>query len=265
MKLFKITKSVNYVTYPAYRELVKIRGSVTDAMKSLKDLLMSLIAGYIVNNSIIIKAPITCFRNSFPEMSKIIIDFLGSEFLSLLLYVIISATCFYIVKFVSFVASMKNNNKDTNQKREQIRYAFYNVAIPLLIEGKSIIEQYEEDKSDEKKKKLLLLLQAYNCMEELYTMLFSFKVIERDKTGEQTPNSCEVYENIGRCAYDTLVAEMLDNICKLYGYLIIESREKTIAERDSLKAMLNSHGVFDEVESLQIDLAQAKNICRENE
>ena len=87
----------------------------------------------------------------------------------------------------------------------------------------------------------------------------------RDKTGEQTPNSCEVYDNIGRCAYDTLVAEMLDNICKLYGYLIIESREKTIAERDSLKAMLNSHGVFDEVESLRIDLAQAKNICRENE
>lgn len=261
MKLFKLTKSVNYVTYPVYSELVNISNSITDAMKTLKNLLLSLITGYVVNNSIIAKIIIAWLKGNFPKITEKLVEIFGDEIVSLLIYIIFSVMTYYIIKLACFLISMKKSNKNTDKKRAHIRYVFYDVSIPLLIEGKSIIEQYEDDKSDEKKKKLLLLLQAYNCIDELYEMLFSFKVIEKDKKGKQTLDSYEIYENIGKSAYDTVLAEMLDNICKLYGYFNDENKEKTIIERESLKSMLNSHGVFDEVESIQSELTEAKMKC----
>ena len=49
MKLFKLIKSIDYVTYPAYKELVRISNTVSDSVRAFRNVLISAIAGVLFN------------------------------------------------------------------------------------------------------------------------------------------------------------------------------------------------------------------------
>lgn len=88
----------------------------------------------------------------------LLFDVLQAHFVN---HICIIALLFYaIVCAVHWVAVRYSSNKNTVEKQNNIVDEFYAIAIPQLIEVKSILEQVDEDNSNDDRKKLLLLLQA---------------------------------------------------------------------------------------------------------
>lgn len=51
MKLFKLVKSIDYVTYPVYKELLKISKTVNDSLSNFKTILVSAAIGVLFDAS----------------------------------------------------------------------------------------------------------------------------------------------------------------------------------------------------------------------
>lgn len=51
MKLFKLIKSIDYVSYPSYKELVKISDAVSNSVATFRDMLISTIVGILFDKT----------------------------------------------------------------------------------------------------------------------------------------------------------------------------------------------------------------------
>lgn len=256
MKLFKLIKSIDYVAYPSYKELVKISDAVTNSIATFRDMLISAIIGILFDVTPLSGCIVLFIKEN--NSSSIVQEIVSYEGVTIFVSIFIALIIYGVINLVQFIYARWGSNKNTKKKRDIIVYEFYNVAIPQLIEVKSILEQVEEDKSDEERKKLLLILQAKYEICNLYGLLSEMCVIERDRTGAQTDNSNNIYDRISKSAYNTFLMEMLEIMFQIYTKLK-ESQDTSIADDIAdIRTNINKTGVFDKVGELEERLNEIK-------
>ena len=257
MKLFKLIKSIDYVSYPAYKELVKISDAVSNSISNFRDMIISTVAGVLFDNTVLSNCILTYLANNVSNST--IKKFAEHENSSIILSIAIAIMIFVLIKITCFIKKRWGSNKNTKKKRDILLYEFYNVAIPQLIEVKSIIEQIQEDESGEKRKKLLLALQAKHEICDLYRSIFDMKIIEKNKTGIQTDASHTLSCRISKCAYINFLEEMLDIMYMIYTELSTECHDSVKDDIDDIRSTINSSGVFNEVEEIKNKLQDVKS------
>lgn len=246
MKFFKLIKSIDYVTYPTYKELVKISDAVSNSITSFRDLLISTIVGVLFEITPISTCITTLIQSKYPN--TIIGNVAAYKNAPLIISIMIAIILLGIIKLGKFIYTRWGSNKNTKKKRDIIVYEFYNIAIPQLIEVKSIVEQINEDESGERRKKLLLLLQAKYEVQDLYQLISEMNIIEHDHAGSQTENSSTLHDRISRCAYCTFLNEMLEIMETIYNELNKQYKNESKSDIEDIRATINSTGVFDEIE-----------------
>jgi len=256
MKLFKLIKSIDYVSYPSYKELVKISNAVSNSIDTFRDLLLSTIIGVLFDKTPLSECLLQCLAEKFPN--SIAEQIAAYDNSSLILSIIIAVLAFCAIKLFYFIKARININKNTKKKRDVLVHEFYNIAIPQLIEVKSIIEQTTEDTSGDHRKKLLLLLQAKYEVCDLNRSLFEMNIIERDKTGLQTKDSHILSDRISKCAYINFLEEMLDIIEIIYKELSAISDDYLENDINDIRATINASGVFDKLKELKPKLTEIK-------
>lgn len=142
MKLFKLIKSIDYVAYPSYKELVKISDAVTNSIETFRDMLISAIIGVLFDVTPLSGCIVSLIKenNSTDIVQKII----SYEDITIFISIFITLIVYGAINLVHFIYARWGSNKNTKKKRDIIVYEFYNVAIPQLIEVKSILEQVKE-------------------------------------------------------------------------------------------------------------------------
>lgn len=241
MKTFKIIKSMNYVSYPIYQELVKIGGSVS----SFKNVLIAAFVGMLVDktplSSFILEA-ILCMTKKenlidcepkIMENSKIAIS------------IIIALLIFALSQLFHYLSERLGSNKNTRKKQEKIAYEFYNVVIPILIEVKGLVEQAQESEKDGKNNNniKLYLLQALFNMHELDKIVTNMDIKVKKITGKDDKDSRAVLEQINENAYRTFcyetscVINTLSN--EIHKNFVCCSEKSVINEVDMLRKLPN--------------------------
>ena len=176
---------------------------------------------------------------------------------------IIAARIIYgVINLAKAIRIRWGSNKNTKTKRDILVYEFYNVAIPQLVEVKSILEQIDENQSIDERKKVLLLLQAKHEICNLYEMLSEMRIIEREKSGCPTIHSNILSDRISPSAYNTFLEEMLANFSSIYRDLSVYCDKSLVREEelDDIRACINKTGVFDQVDSIHNALEDCKEI-----
>ncbi len=257
MKLFKLIKSIDYVSYPAYKELVKISDAVCNSVATFRDMLVSTIVGILFDKTPLSECILTCLSNKFPGGT--IENIAKYENSPLILSIIIAVAFFGLFKLVYFIKTRWGSNKNTKKKRDILVHEFYNVAIPQLIEVKSIIEQIKDDTSGEKRKKALLLLQAKYEICDLHESLFNMNIIEKDKTGLQTENSYTLSSRISKCAYIDFLEEMLDIMYVIYTELSATCNDMAKDDIADIRSTINASVVFSKAKEIECKLQEIKN------
>lgn len=244
MKLFKLIKSIDYVTYPTYKELVNISNSLNDSIQNIRDITISGIVAALFNAT-----PVSKLFINFASQhctSKTIAAVVNYENAALFLSIVLALGLFVLLKLCSFIRSRFISNKSTKKKRDIIVHEFYNVAIPQLIEVKSMLEQMQDDDSGENRKELLLLLQAKHEICDLYSFIADIRITEKDNTGVQTVDSTILSDRIGTNAYCTFLEEMLENMFLIYTELCNNYSDRATAEMKELGIYFLKTGVFDQ-------------------
>lgn len=260
MKLFKLIKAIDYVTYPLYKELIKISKAVSNSLADFRTVLFSSIVGVLLEITPLSDCLIDRIKGK--KLVGIIEKLVNYEHISLVVSIVIAIVLCLILYLLRFLHTRWSSNKNTDSKRDILVYEFYNVAIPQLIEVKSILEQMHDDTSGEERKKLLLLLQAKHEICNLYKLLFEMRVIERKKTGSQTDSSRKLYDRISKSAYSTFLIEMLETLLVIYTELS-KSQEANIQEEImDIRAIIYKTGVFDQVNEIKKRLTEIQNIVR---
>lgn len=252
MKFFKIIKSIDYVTYPTYKELVKISDSVSNSIASFRDIIISSIVGVLFNITPLSICITSFIKKSYP--STVLARIASFENTPLVLAIAIAIILYLGIKFGHFLHDRCESNKNTKKKRDMIVHEFYNVAIPQLIEVKSILEQVKDDHSGEMIKKLLLLLQAKYEICVLYNVLSEMNIIERNKTGLQTDDSSILHNRISACTYSTFIREMITIMLELYTALFDDYKDLAKMDINDICAYAQSSGVFDTLPEYDIEL-----------
>ena len=145
MKLFKLIKSIDYVTYPAYKELVRISNTVSDSVRAFRDILISAIAGVLFNLTPLSNLILSKIKGQSP--SGIIEKIINYENTPIFISIIAAIIIYGGINLVKAIQIRCGSNKNTKPKRDILVYEFYNVAIPQLVEVKSILEQIDENQS----------------------------------------------------------------------------------------------------------------------
>lgn len=257
MKLFKLVKSIDYVTYPVYKELLKISKTVNDSLSNFKTILVSAAIGVLFDASPLSQYIVNLLKEQ--PLPKFLLKTISGKNAPLFLSIIIALLFYAIVCAVHWVAVRYSSNKNTVEKQNDIVDEFYAIAIPQLIEVKSILEQVDEDNSNDDRKKLLLLLQAKHEIQKLNKMLHQMCIIEHGKLGNQTDDSQELAGRIGKCAYITFLEEMLVIIYKIYEGLKGTSSPMVNEDMGELRAIVLSVGVFDKVSEIKETLNGVRN------
>lgn len=261
MKFYKLIKSIDYVNYPSYKELVKISDSVSNSVIAFRDMLISIAVGVLFEVAPLSTCILSCLAEKFPnKVMKAITEYKNS---SAILSIIIATIVFLIFRFVRFVILRWGSNKNTKQKRDLLVHEFYRVSIPQLIEIKSIIEQMREEPSGEDRKKTLLLLQAKHEMCDLYGNLFEMKIIEKDKTGMQTDDSHILSSRIGKSAYIAFLEEMLELLEIIYEELSKSGNSNVKKDMDDIRSLINISGGF-KINEIECQLKKIKSKINAN-
>lgn len=256
MKLFKLIKSIDYVSYPSYKELVKISDAVSNSITTFRDMLISTVAGVLFEKTPLSECILTCLANKFPGGT--IENIAKYENSAILLSIIIAVTIFGLLKLAHFIKARWGSNKNTKKKRDILVHEFYNVSIPQLIEVKSIIEQMKDDESEEEQKIALLLLQAKYEICDLYRSIFNMNIIENEKNGLQTDDSYTLSSRIGKCAYINFLKEMLDIMCVIFTELSENYSDMAKDDIEDIRSIINSSGVFSKVNELESKLQEIR-------
>ena len=256
MKLFKLIKSMDYVTYPIYKELVQISDAIGNSITAFRDMLISTIIGVIFEVTPISNLVVDYLKEKYPDPESFINKFVSYADITVFISILFALIVFFLINLVQFFISRWGSNKNTKRKRDVIVYEFYNVAIPQLIEVKSILEQMNDDDSGEDRKKLLLLLQAKHGVCDLYSLLFGMHIVERDKSGVQTTNSRILNSRISMFAYTTFLEELLEILFSIYSELTNNYTDSAKEDIDDICATINSSGVFNQVPQLDTRLRE---------
>lgn len=256
MKLFKLIKSIDYVTYPTYKELVNISNSLNDSIQNIRDITLSGIVAALFNATPMSKSFISFASQNCT--SKIIAAVVNFENAPLFFSIVLALVLFALLKLYSIIRSRFESNKSTKKKRDIIVHEFYNVAIPQLIEVKSMIEQMQDDDSGENRKELLLLLQAKHEICDLYSFIADVRITEKDDAGVQTVNSIILGDRIGTNAYCTFLEEMLENMFLIYTELSTNYSDRAAAEIEELGIYFIKTGVFDQRMELKDKLEEIR-------
>lgn len=241
MRLFKLIQSIDYVTYPAYRELARISDTIGNHFSNIRDAIIACIIGTLFE-----KAPISSTFIGILE-SKSFFPFLaaklGSENLPLFTSIILAILVFLILKLIEFICARWGSNKSTKKKRDAIIHEFYSVAIPRMIKVKGLIEKMDEEESCKGQKKRLLLAQARYEVRELYGLILRLKIVEHSRNGKQTSASFIVQSRISKFAYTSFMLELLDIIQTIYNKISIYEKE---AQEDiaDIQAIINGRTPF---------------------
>ena len=262
MKLFKLIKSIDYVTYPSYRELVKIRNAVSNSLASFRNILISSMIGVLFEVAPISDYIVTKFMNNHPVgCCKARSDY---ENTSLLISIVVALIAYLIISLVRSVCIRFRSNKDTKSKRDTLVYEFYKIAIPQLIEVKSILEQMDEKPSRYERKKKLLLLQAKHEICDLYRLVSEMRVIERKKMGLLTQESKVLHDRIGKSTYSIFLEEMLETMYDIYSKLSGYNVSKIQDEIEEIKANINEMGIFNEIDDNNERLREIRKNINKN-
>lgn len=261
MKFFKLIKSIDYVSYPTYKELMKISDAVSNSVAAFRNVLISAIFGVIFDKTPLSEYILTCIANKFPGST--IENIANYENSPVILSIIIAVVFLGIFKFSNFIKERWGSNKNTKKKRDILVHEFYNVAIPQLIEVKSMMEQIKDDTSADKRKKSLLLLQAKYEICDLHESLFDMNIIEKDKTGLQTEDSSTLSRRISRCAYTDFLVEMLSIMESIYKELLTTCRDEAEEDIEDIRATINSSVVFGKIKEISSELQNIKDRINE--
>lgn len=257
MKLFKLIKTIDYVTYPSYRELVKISTVVGNSFSTFKDILAAAIVGMLFETTPLSDHMMGQIRAKNP--TGVFADIIHYEDAPVLLSIIISLLVYGVIRLGHLVYKRWGSNKNTKTKRDRIVYEFHSVAISQLIGVKSILEQVQENASMDERKKLLLLMQAKYEMSDLHSLLTNLKIIERDKMGVQTDDSSCLTDRISRCTYVAFIEEMLDILLEIYNELCSGYRHRAEEDILDIRTIINSSCVFDKVSELSSYLEDVRS------
>lgn len=258
MKFFKLVKSIDYVTYPTYKELVKIGDTVSNTIASFKNVLISAIVGVFFNHTPLSAKVLELIREKNPQ--GIIQQIVSWNGITIYLSVIVAATIYGVICLKHFLHTRWASNKNTKAKRDVIEYEFYNVAIPQLVEIKSILEQIDEDTSNEERKKILLLLQAKHEVRDLYRQVSTMRIIEK-KAGVQTEESIILHHRISKGAYKIFLEEMLTIMSVIFQRLSLIDDADIKEEIKDIRADINKEDVFGQIDELRQLHSEIKDRC----
>lgn len=291
MKLFKLTKTLDYINHPIHEELIKISHAVTDSMASLRDMLVSAFLSTLFSLVFINRGIICRIRG---VLSPYILS-IDTELLSLLLYSISAFGFYYVLKIVRHLINERKSNKDTFKKREALARKFYSLAVPQLIEARSIMELIEEkyaiciNLSDERIKKLLLhqakhgICVLISCLKELNivdqreqrkirrikikTHSAKQKIHSSDTNKNSTTNnknkntspsigedSQNVLQLIGQDSYSTFLIEMLNTFKRIF--LVLSQYNDPVLNED----LATFYKLIIKNDYLFVDLNEVKNV-----
>ena len=257
MKLFKLIKSIDYVNYPSYKVLVRISDTLSNSIYNLYEIVFSIIFGILIEKAPLSACIATFIANKYPN--GILETIVLNEYFSISFSIVTATIVFGVFKLIHFIKARWGSNKNTKKKRDSLVREFYNVAIPQLIEVKSILEQIEEYESCEERKEKLLLLQAKYEIAELYRHLRSMNIIENDKSGLQTSDSNILSNRISKCAYICFLEEMLDIMFDIYSKLSTGNDYSAQEDAKEIRELINSSGVFTKEDNVKQKLEDVRN------
>ena len=241
MRLYKLIQSIDYVTYPAYKELARIREAIGNHISNTRDAVLASIIGVLFERTPLSAGIICHFKTS--QFMNSLSNILGKDNLTLFISIVIAIGFFLMLKALGFICSRWGSNKDTKKKRDIIVTEFYSVAIPQLIEVKGLMEKMTEVASIEDPKKKLLLSQARYEVRELYDLIIRLRIVECNKQGKETEYSRIVQSRISAFAYTSFMIEMLQIIRLIYEGLCCYKKE-TEDDINDIKAIINGGTPF---------------------
>lgn len=184
MKLFKITKSVDYVTYPLYREVQIISASIDSRIDKLRDIVISAVIDALIGSTplidyLVCKAHLRWFSQC---------EWFGKVRWNILIIVVLFFLIYIIMKFIKLFASLINaSGNNTPARRKSREDTFFNYIVPKLIEIKSSLEHVDEKhiengKSDspvtDGRRELMELFQAQYDITCFYAEFDGLSIIE---------------------------------------------------------------------------------------
>ena len=116
MKLFKLIKSIDYVTYPAYKELVRISNTVSDSVRAFRDILISAIAGVLFNLTPLSNLILSKIKGQSP--SGIIEKIINYENTPIFISIIAAIIIYGGINLVKAIQIRWGSNKNTKPKRD---------------------------------------------------------------------------------------------------------------------------------------------------
>lgn len=261
MKLFRLIKSIDYVSYPIYKELVKISNTINNSIGNLRDIIISTIIGILLDSSSLSQNVACKLITLFPCGTFVkVYSWLGVNGMGRILSFSLVVFVFLLLRLCAFVKDLFKSNKDTKEKRDILAFEFYNVVLPQLKEIESMIEEINETNKDANNDLLILRAKHEAC--DLYKTVFNMKVFEYDSKKQQTKASEIMIQRIGKDAYELFIKELLETMVVIY--TLLKGSDYDDAS-DEIKATFNQTGVFDVVEGLNTRLAEVrKRINQQN-
>lgn len=116
MKFFKLIKSIDYVSYPTYKELMKISDAVSNSVAAFRNVLISAILGILFDKTPLSEYILTCIAKKFPGST--IENIANYESSPAILSIIIAVVFWGIFKFSNFIKERWGSNKNTKKKRD---------------------------------------------------------------------------------------------------------------------------------------------------
>lgn len=233
MKLFKLVKSIDYVAYPVNREVIKISESLNDDIGTLKELILSGAIGVLFDKTMLSNLIIGWLSKSKWSLLQVFTNYTGAN---VIIAILVALLVYCLIKKCHKNKRMKESNKNTVEKRDQLIDDFYHILIPSQIEAKSIIEQAQEAQGKDENTILLLLFQAEHEIDNTMRLLREMRLIEVDGTGQLTEDSSVLIKRIGRSAYVELLRGVLNNLSSLSNIL-----EASYTDQTELKNRVDNH------------------------
>lgn len=233
MKLFKLVKSIDYVAYPANREVIKISESLNDDIGTLKELILSSVIGILFDKAMLSNLIVGWLGKSKWSLLQIFANYSGANEI---IAILVALLVYCMIKNHHKNKKMKESNKNTVEKRDQLIDDFYHILIPSQIEAKSIIEQVQEVSGKDLNTILLLLFQAEHEIDNTMRLLREMRLIEVNGIGQLTEDSSVLIKRIGRSAYVELLRGVLNNLSSLSDIL-----ETGYTDQTDLKNRVDNH------------------------
>ncbi len=248
MRFYKLSKTIDYVTYPIYKQAKSINSSLNNSASSIKDYVFSAVISIVLERSIqelpfVIEAEEAVKQKTATGFQS----FIASPITQILATVLLAIIIFLIIPFICRIYRKLTykGNKSTEEQRSEIKHSYYSIGIPRLIEAKSLIEKTDEI-SGYTNEKNLMVCEAFDIVHELFDSVMEWKIYDKDYAKDksnppQSENSIALVKMIGEFSYETFLEGLRDSLIKLY---TIASNNDIRYIKDEAKKHLLSETVF---------------------